>query len=255
MRPVEQLVSPEFLCGQIHAGSRLPHRSGQSELRRSARPEMLSDAARHFRTRSTSIGTNTISPARFRRSRATRWPSAPRCCGCSLASATTRRRKSTLDAGLGRGDEPLRENRARAHHGRPQLGRREHRHRVGEAAGMRMAAARHDPDVPIAPSADRFREQRLKRPMADYEFRLRTLCLHADIFWTRPPVRARCRSTRRRRSCSTAPITRRACSTCRRSATSIRAFRIRPWRRSRSASPRSRAAARRWPRRPAWPRR
>ena len=64
---------------------------------------------------------------------------------------------------------------------------------------------------------------------------------------TRRPARARCRSTRRRRSCSTAPTTRRASSTCRRSATSTRASRIPPSRRSRNASRRWRAAARRSP--------
>ena len=42
---------------------------------------------------------------------------------------------------------------------------------------------------------------------------------------TRRPARARCRSTRRRSSSSTAPTTRRACSTCRPSATSTRGSR------------------------------
>ena len=65
----------------------------------------------------------------------------------------------------------------------------------------------------------------------------------------RRPVRARCRSIRRPRTCSTAPTTRRACLICRRSATSTRASRTRPppysrnaWRRSRADAPALRPA-------------
>ena len=69
-----------------------------------------------------------------RRSRARPSPWARRCCGCSSASATTRPRESRSDAGLDVVHGPLREDRARAHPGRAQLGRRQHRRDLGAAA-------------------------------------------------------------------------------------------------------------------------
>ena len=102
------------------------------------------------------------------------------------------------------------------HDGRAQLGGREH--------------GRHQ-----CPPARRVES----RPMPDHAFGFDTLCLHAGQIPDAQPAPARCRSTRRRRSSSTARTTPRRCSICRRSATSTRASPTRPSRRSRSASPRS----------------
>ena len=73
---------------------------GQSELRREVLGETCyPDRRRDSRTPSTS-STASASRRRCRRSRARPWRRARRCCGCSSASGTTRRRGSRVDAGL-----------------------------------------------------------------------------------------------------------------------------------------------------------
>ena len=136
-------------------------------------------------------------------------------------------RAQSRGRGAGHGDGPLRENRARAPVRRPELGRREHEGDFGEAARAGCPTEAWTTSWQTENSAS--------TPCA---------CTR-DRSPTRPPARARCRSTRPPPSCSTRPTTRRACSTCRPSATSIRACRIRPRRCSRSASRRSKAGARR----------
>ena len=168
-------------------------------------------------------------------SRARPSPSARRCCGCSSASATTKPRASRSTAGL----DVVMDRCVKIEHARILGGL----NWAGVNTGVISARRRADL---IASDSDRC-------PTAG-SASTRCACTPGRSR-TRRPARARCRSTRRRRSCSTAPTTRRASSTCRRSATSIRASRIRRSRRSRSASPRSKAGARRSPPPPAWPRR
>ena len=89
---------------------------------RSAR---ASDATRTSRP-SPSRSTSSIAFAsrrRWCRSRAMRWRSAPRCCGCSSAFATTKRRASrSTAASTSCMDRCVKIEHAR-HDGRPQLGR------------------------------------------------------------------------------------------------------------------------------------
>ena len=176
-----------------------------------------------------------------------------------------------------RGDGPLHEDRARAHPRRAQLGGRQYRchlvapstyvdartrtgvvPRGGNPVSFVHAESRRW--VPACAGTTANAQSAQRGRLSSHHARPRLRIRHAVPARrarspTRRPARARCRSTRRRRSSSTAPTTRRACSTCRRSATSTRGSAIRPSRRSRSAWRRWRAAARRSPRRPAWPRR
>ena len=101
------------------------------------------------------------------------------------------------------GDEPLREDRTRAAVRRPALGRRQHARDLGARGRSERGRVRW-PTTSSSPR--RWRSTPARSP-------------------TRPPARARCRSTRRPASSSTAPSTRRACSTCRPSATSTRGCR------------------------------
>ena len=205
---------------------------GQSELPRSARPEVLRRPALRFPTRSIS---SIAFASRRRWCRIARDAVAihARVLWMQLGIRNHEAAKIAIDAGL----DVVMDRCVKIEHARILGGLNWAGVNTGVISARRPRSARG-----------------LLHGRSQIRLRHAVACTR-DRFPMRRPARARCRSTRRRRSCSTAPITPRACSTCRPSATSTRAFPIRRSPRSRSASPRSRADAPRSPPPPAWPRR
>ena len=214
-----QLVSPELLRREIHADHGYRGHPGQPESTRKCSGERCYPNVAAIPGRVDIVDCFRKPRRNSAASRARPSPRARRCCGCSSASATTRRRAIASDAGL----DVVMDRCVKIEHARhpraastgPASIPASSRPGAGDADIRLTDTPRYDAPCPTTNSAS-----------------TRCACTPARSR-TPPPARARCRSTRRRRSCSTAPIMRRACSTCRRSATSTRASRIRRSRRSR----------------------
>ena len=193
-----------------------------------------------------------------RRSPTRRSRSARRCCGCSSASSTTKPRDTRRAPGL----DVVMNRCVKIEHARILGGL----NWAGVNTGRDLRA--HEPAVCLSPRTPAVRRRGAASPMPDDSRRAsRTADARPSLRLRHavPARRADSRRADRRARAADLPddvvrVRQRrprgdACSTCRRSATSIRGSRIRRSRRSRSASPRSKAAAQRSPPPPAWPRR
>ena len=142
-----------------------------------------------------------------------------KCLWQQLGVREPRGRRHGARCGAGLGDGPLRQDRTRAAVRRPALGGCRHAgDQRAEARNERPPLPARDPGHPRRPDPRRRHRRARAADLPDDELRLRQ----------RRPRGQRC-------------------STCRPSATSTRACATPPWRRWKSASPRSKAAAPRWP--------
>ena len=153
-----QLVPAELFRGEVHAGPRLSDHPGQSAATprcwaSGAIPTLAVDsrAGRHRRLLPQAGGDV---PHRATR----RSPTARRCCGCSSASATTRRRDRASAAGL----DVVMDRCVKIEHARILGGLNWAGVNTGVISSRRPAPARMDPDAHARPP-----------------FGFDTLCLHA----------------------------------------------------------------------------